>query len=118
MPKTIDEQIAEVERQRESVVASLARLDKRRAELNRRMHELHRQRERLTLAKLVGQTVKLKAGTSRYLGTEFREAAEAGLKLVKVNRKRAVVEANSTTWTVPLDYLQDPAAGLEAGMIL
>lgn len=118
MPKTIDEQIAEVERQRESVVASLARLDKRRAEFYRQLHELHCHRERLTLAKLVGQTVKLKAGASRYLGAEFCRAAEAGLKLVKVNRKRAVVESNSTTWTVPLDYLQDPAAGLKAGMIL
>lgn len=117
MPQTLDEQLAEVQRERAAVCASLQRLDKRRAELNRRLHEVHCRHERLTLAKLVGQPVTFKAGASRLLSERCREASAAGMILTKIGRTRAHIEMGGESWTLPIEFLQDPAAGLKAGMI-
>ena len=119
MPKTIDDQLADLEREWKATQAALERLEKKRAELHRRQRELHDRRERLTLAKLIGKPVSFKAGVSRHLSQRFYQAATAaGMVLTKIGRTKAHVDVNGEGWTVPLDFIQDPDAGLSAGMIL
>lgn len=118
MAKTIDEQLAELERDEQDVDRQLAKLEKKRNELFGERRKIREKRERLALMKLEGQHVTFKAGALRGAKPEAIAALSEGGKLLKVNRTNAQVEAGGKTWHVPIEMLQDPADGLKAGMFI
>lgn len=118
MPKTIDEQLTELDGDEKGVNRALARVEKRRNELYSQLRKIREQRERLKLTKLEGQHVSFKAGALRGSKPEAVAALSSGGKLLKVNRTMAQIEAAGKTWHVPIQMLQDPADGLKAGMFI